>query len=124
MQPNDPYRLTHLWHALLGGLQAALGKPKVPPEMFSVARAFMRDNHVSVNSERSTKTLQAMHGLYCTRLHEALAKPNPPAAVIAEARKFLEWHGIKADLPAATAAQIAGKLADGNLPFTKPTKPH
>lgn len=116
--------LERLWAdvlaALLGYFNKASKRP--PVEALGVARQFLRDQGVGRPSLRDRKHLEALHRLYSARLAEAMQSERIPAAVLAECRKWIEYHGIRADIPTAVARQVAQKLADGSLPFTSTTK--
>jgi hypothetical protein len=121
MAPNNGPLLVQLWHGLLASLIELFKAPKRPGvELLAVARRFLRDNHQGCPSASDRQRLEQLHKLYSQRLAEALAADRVPASMLAEGRKWLEQHGVKADLPAAEAAQVAKRLAGGDLPFAQP----
>lgn len=125
MAPNNGPLLVQLWHGLLAALNDLFKAPKRPAvELLAVARRFLRDNHQGCPSASDRKHLEQLHKLYSKRLAEALAAERVPASMLAEGRKWLELHGVKADLPTAVAAQVAKRLAAGDLPFTPPSTKH
>jgi pyruvoyl-dependent arginine decarboxylase (PvlArgDC) len=115
--------LEALWHQVLAAIQATITKAKRPPlEMVSVGRQFLRDNSQGCPSEADRKALEKLHRAYAKRMAEAMQANHIPASMMAECRKWLEYHGVRADIPTAVARQVAQKLADGSLPFTHEEK--
>jgi hypothetical protein len=111
--------LQELWRLLLVGLLEDIERPKRPSvELLQVARKFLRDNACGIPDEAARKDLEVLYRLYSKSLHEALTGPTPRAGVLAEARHWLVYHGIRADLPGAQVAAVAKKLGDLDLPFT------
>jgi hypothetical protein len=121
MAPNNGPLLVQLWHGLLAALNDLLKDPKRPGvELLAVTRRFLSDNQQVSPGADDRKKLEQLHRLYSKKLAEALAAERVPASMLAEGRKWLELHGVKADVPAAVAAQVAKRLADGSLPFSPP----
>jgi hypothetical protein len=88
-------------------------------ELLGIVRKTLRDNGVGASDEATRKALQALYRLYLTRLMETLTDPDGgrvPAALLAEARSLLSWHGV-GDIPAASAAKVAQQLLQANVPF-------
>lgn len=115
--------LEALWRLLLEDLVAKLQAPKkVAVDLLQVARKFLRDNACGAPDTQAREDLEALYRLYSNALHEALSRPERPAGVLAEARHWLVYHGVRPDIPAAQAATVAKKLSELDLPFTH--KPH
>lgn len=111
--------LEALWRLLLESMVAKLQAPKRPAvELLQVARKFLRDNTCSAPDEQARKDLEELYRLYGKALHDALSSPKRTAGVLSEARHWLQYHGIRPDLPAAHAASVAKKLTELDLPFT------
>ncbi len=101
----------------------ALVRDKPSAELLGVARAMLKDNGVPVNAPgtRATKRLQTLYELYVKRLAEALDAERPTAAMLAEARLFLQQQGVQKDLgPLINKATAAKALEHTALPFKAP----
>jgi len=93
--PATHAELTELWRTFKDALMARLQcGPKLPSaELLACCRKFLRDSAQPVPSDEATqKDLERLQRLYLQRLVEALAQPNPSAAVLAEARQFSTRH--------------------------------
>ena len=111
--------LLELWHLLVKGILEDLKRPKrAPVELLQVARKLLRDNGTTAPDAAARKDLEVLYRLYSTALHDALTSPTPRAGVLSEARQWLQYHGIRPDLPAAHAAAVAKKLGELDMPFT------
>ncbi len=61
-----------------------------------------------------------LYAVFVRRLSEAVHAEAPSAAVLSEARHFLQTNGVRKDLGAAAdRATALNLLADQRLPFTK-----
>lgn len=126
MQVDNRPLLLDLWQALLDALRQSFTKtPKRPSvEMLAVTRRWLRDNSTYCPDDASRRKLEQLYRLYCSRLVEAMEGDQVNAATLAEARKFLEWQGLRADIPKHQAVQVAKQLSTGALPFTNPLRKH
>lgn len=111
--------LEALWWALLDNVLAKLKGPKRPAvELLQIARKLLKDNGCRAPDEAARRDLEVLYRLYGKALHDALMSPERTAGVMAEARHWLFYHGVRADLPAAHAASVAKKLTELDVPFT------
>ncbi len=111
--------LQHLWRLVLDGVIQRVQAPKAPAvELLQVARKLLRDNSTTAPDEAARRDLEVLYRLYSKALHEALTSPTPRAGVLSEARQFLQFNGIRPDLPGAQAAAVVKKLGELDLPFT------
>jgi len=112
-------QLQDLWRVLLVEMLARVKAPKASSvELLQVARKFLRDNGCSAPDAAARKDLQDLYRLYGKALRASLSGPSPRSGVLAEARQWLTYHGIRPDLPAAHAAAVAKQLGQLDVPFT------
>lgn len=84
---------------------------RVPVELLGVVRCFLADNAVSLHDEQSRKALDRIRTLYEEQLLAALQRPNAPASLLLEARRFVEANRFsQGNQPEA--------LPDPGLPFS------
>lgn len=115
----SPELLAELWRCLLEELLEKVKAPRAPSvELLQVARKFLRDNGSAVPDAAARKDLEVLYRLYSKALHDALTSPTPSAGVRSEARQWLQFHGIRLDLPGAQVAAVAKKLGELDVPFT------
>ena len=112
--------LQELWRLLLSDLRLRLSRRAKAPsaEMLQVARRFLKDNGQGCPDEDCRKQLDALYRTYLRTLSDALKAPTdrPPAALLAEARAFLAWHGV-GDIPGTAAGKAADQLLAADVPF-------
>ena len=109
--PSTREQMEQLHHEVRLTLWRRMRKPRVPVQLLAVARTFLNDNGVYVNDETSRKALERIYKLYEEQLLSALKRPNPPAALLLEARHFVESKR-------QTQSHQPLQLPDTGLPFT------
>ncbi len=94
-------------------------REKLPSaELLAVARKVLKDVRQGPPDEACSKALKGLYRAYLRRLSEALLQTerHPGAALLAEARAFLTWHGC-GDAPGAAAGKVAQQLLTADVPF-------
>ncbi len=114
--------LSALWRELLAALLGRFKGTKQPPvELLQVSRRFLRDNGQGCPDDKTRQQLAQLYRQYLGGLARAMDEAPPSASLLAEARAFLQWHGV-GDIPGASAGHAAKQLLDLSVPFK--TKPH
>jgi hypothetical protein len=118
--PATHHMLQELHRLLVAELTARLTEGRPPAELLLVARRVLKDNGLlGLGIEQAERErLEALYREYVKRLSEAVFSENPSAAVLAEARLFIQSQGVAKDLcAAADTATALTLLQDQRLPF-------
>ncbi len=118
--PSTREMLQQLHRLVVSDLTARLQRGPVSAEFLTVARRVLKDNGLAglATDAADRERLNAIYRAYVERLAEAVLGERPPAAILAEARVFLQAQGVGKDL-GATAEQATALhlLADQRVPF-------
>jgi hypothetical protein len=124
MTTNDsdmPALTRELHRLLIADLTVRLQAGKPSAEFLQVARKLLKDHGPLglASTEEERQRIRDLYTVFVQRLSEAVHAEGPSAAILAEARHFIEANGVRKDLGAAADKATALELLeDLRLPFT------
>jgi hypothetical protein len=116
--PDESFRELH--RLLVADLTTRLGTGRASAEMLQVARRVLKDQGPMglASTDEEQQRIRHLYSVFVQRLSEAVHAEAPSAAILAEARHFLDTNGAKKNLQAsADKATALTLLADQRLPF-------
>ena len=93
---------------------------RAAPGLLSVVRWYLKDQGLigGPTATADQASLQALWEMYRQQLERALRAESPPAAIFAEARRFLDLQGCSKDVNAASEqSEALQALGSAALPF-------